>query len=879
MLVVIAGWDLNATASSAPMPAAYVCDSALNYWYHAGTTSADNTGSRCAIWVAPNARPVDWVSCSLTGFTSSLAYTILEIGNAPQFFSLDVSAGNSGTKRARLSANPGPAGAAAIGFTVLAAGSATNTLAVPPAGWVPLATAQAGAGEPNGITLWPFWDPAVPAGTSEGASYTVLDSAALSALTVMIEAAPYPPVQPAPGLPVLKVEAAFGFLPGDPSAPPPQWTDITSRCASKDGTPFIEASMGRSYELAAPETGTLAISCDNHDGAFTPGNPASPFYPGVVLGTPVRVSAHWAGSWYNIAFGYVERWPQEWPDMPQWGMSVMVAADAFSALSAATSYSALAGDLLLDAPYALIPCNETYETHQNSLNTVNSPSECQGLLAANIARGNQRAGTYVDGTGAQAQTGQSTALLGSTDTGFGCGSFTAPLTSVSSGPGMIYADPGLPSPVGPSSMTAEFWLTIPAASPAANQQPVVFTAFAAASNYQTARPALQVQVQNFTGNNQLQVSFATGTSLSVPFSPSPNPQQVVLLFEALGSFGATTASVYVNGALAGSAALTPAKTGGPWVAVMLGCGAYAYHNGSLQGGVFTAGSLAIYGYALPVQRIVSHYVTGVSGQQNVDATTRIAQVLAWNNLGVPRGGQVTFGGITPGILQGPAYSLAGSNVSAAVGQAVTNEMGMAFASPDGTLQFMHRWALFNQAPAEVFGDNEDAGEIPFLPGQAFDYDNSHLVNIDQVQQSQGPTTGIKVSGTDTASEASYFARSPLQIAIQTMSNLDAYDIANQVTSTYSQPQIRVRGLTVDAATNPLAAFPGVLSLQQGNAATVNRRPVGAAPISATVLVQKVAHSIGPAMWRASYEMSPYVLGSVLQLDAPGFDLIGSNALP
>jgi hypothetical protein len=72
----------------------------------------------------------------------------------------------------------------------------------------------------------------------------------------------------------------------------------------------------------------------------------------------------------------------------------------------------------------------------------------------------------------------------------------------------------------------------------------------------------------------------------------------------------------------------------------------------------------------------------------------------------------------------------------------------------------------------------------------------------------------------------------------------------------------------------------VLSLQQGNAAVVNRRPAGAVPYSANVIVQKVSHNIGPAMWQASYEMSPYgPMSAVLQLDVPGFDQIGSNVLP
>lgn len=874
MLVVVCGWDVNATAPAAPMPAVWVVDSAQNYWVHVGTTTAANTGSRCTVWVAPNAQPVTWVSLSPTGFVSSLAAVILEVGNAPKLCSVDLQAVTSNTAATVLAASPGSARSADLGFTVLTAGSTTAALLTAPAGWVPLGEVQAGVGQPNGTSLWPYWQPSVPAGSNQPVTYQVSTSVPLSAVTVLIKAVPSPPVQTDPNFPVLKVEAAFGFTPGDPTQSPPTWTDITNRCASKDGTPFIEPMAGKGYELGQPETGELLISCRNNDGQLTPGNVNSVFAPGtgVQLGTPVRVSAYWAGSWNNVAFGYVERWPMDWPDMRQWGMSAMKATDAFSALSAATSYSALSGDMLLDAPYVLIPCNEQYTTQANSLVPQISFSEARGLPAANISRVNQRSGYYVDGSGAQCATGQSTTLLGSQDTGFGCSQFTAPVTATSSGPGMVYWDPNLPSPLAPSGLSVEFWLTITAPAVAANQQPVVFTAFGVASNYQTANPSLQLQVQNFTGNNLLQVTFANGTKMTAPFTPSPNPQQVVIVF------GTGTVTLYVNGALAASQALTAGQATA-WQACMLGCGNYAYHVGSLTGGVFTAMSLGIYPYQLPLQRIASHYVTGVSGQAGVDGTTRIAQLLAWNNLGVPRGGRVTFNGVTPGVLQGPAYSLSGANVSAAVNQVATNEQGLVFAGPDGTLQFVHRWGLFNQAPQAVFGDNPVLGEVPFQPGQAFDFDNSKLGNIAKVQRTTGPTTGVTATVTSPASQAAYFARSLPQTGIQTTSDLDAFDIANLLNSAYSQPQIRLRQLTVDAASYP-AAFSTVLGLQQGNAAIVNRRPVGGVPISANVIVQKVSHRIGPKMWETSYEMSPYPpLNAVLQLDAPGFDVIGQNALP
>src|SRR6185437_6417859 len=154
------------------------------------------------------------------------------------------------------------------------------------------------------------------------------------------------PYQPDPEFPVLRVEAGFGYTPGDVSQAPPEWTDLTSRCMSKDGDQFIQITMGRQYELSAPEAGSMTIAIDNHDGALTPGNENSPYWPDVVLETPVRVSAYWQGSWYALGTMYVERWPQEWPDLPQWGMSRMVATDAISIMAAVTMVSAMDADVL-----------------------------------------------------------------------------------------------------------------------------------------------------------------------------------------------------------------------------------------------------------------------------------------------------------------------------------------------------------------------------------------------------------------------------------------------------------------------------------------------------------------------------------------------------
>jgi hypothetical protein len=883
-LVVLAGWDLSTTVTSAAMPAVKVTDSAGNYWFHAGTSSSGATGSRSAAWICVNSRPITWVSVSLTTFASSLAYTVLEVVNMPAYYSLDVSAANAVISGASLTVSPGSTARADIAFSVLSAG--TSGLAAPatPAGWTALTPVTSGAGSPNPVQIFPFWASALGSGSSANTTYTVAQAVALSGVTLAISATPSSPVMPNPNFPVLKVEAAFGFSPGDPSqAPPtdggtgagPGWTDITSRALSKAGEAFISSGMGRQYELSQMEAGELAIAINNQDGAFTPGNTASSFYPSVVLGTQIRVSGFWAGHWYYIGSGWVERWPQEWPDLPQWGMSKMIATDAVSVLSSASMVSALNSDELLDAPYVFIPGSEQYTTLIGGLNPVLTPADAQGLLAANISRTNQRAAVYVDGTAAGCDTGQATGMLGTSDTGFGTTSISTAPTQPSSGPGVIYTDPALPDPASTNGVSVEFWVIIPAATAAA-LQPIVFSAYGPASNYGSGKPSLTVRINAFSGST-MTITTAAGNTISAPFNPGSSAQQIVL------NITASSLAVYLNGGLVGTKSLGATDTTA-WNAVSLGCPNYAYEAVLGEIGNFTAFNLAVYPYQLPTQRILSHYVTGFSGQQGSDATARMAQILTWANLGIARAGQVLFGtpGVEEDVAQGPAYSLEGQSAADGINQLVLNESGQAFATPSGAVQFAHRWALFNQGPVATFGDSAAAsdGEVPYLPAMSWDYDNTYVYNQTQVTQQIGANSTITVTANDFASQAAYFLRSALTQTIQTTSDLDAYALADWEIAKYSQPELRVTGVTIDAASNAATTFPVVLGVQQGQAVTATRRPAGGAEISELVIVQKIQHTIGPGLWQTSYQLSPYVPESdVLELDATGYDILGNNTLP
>ncbi|MFG3180050.1 hypothetical protein ACGFZC_34030 [[Kitasatospora] papulosa] len=69
------------------------------------------------------------------------------------------------------------------------------------------------------------------------------------------------------------------------------WTDITDRVDLAQG---VTVTRGASDELSETQPGTATMTLDNQDGALTPGNPSSPFYPYVRKNAPIRVSiAHY----------------------------------------------------------------------------------------------------------------------------------------------------------------------------------------------------------------------------------------------------------------------------------------------------------------------------------------------------------------------------------------------------------------------------------------------------------------------------------------------------------------------------------------------------------------------------------------------------------
>lgn len=1206
-LVLLPGWNCVTSGAYVPLPAVSVTDSAGNLWQQAAITVPGTAPTRCAVWVAPNAEAVAWVSAGLTGGAAAAAWTVAEITGMPQAAVLDFSVGTSGSGTA-LSLSWTAAGAG-IGFALVAAGSAPVTIATPPSGWTSLGTATAGAGS-AGTTVFPYYS---QMGAGGGTTSLTLGSAApFSYALCSLTASASPPPQQSQNFPLVIVEAAFGAQPGNISASADYlfsseyvtWTDITARAIGPAVTSRIKCSRGRQYQLQQQETGTCAIPLSNVDGAFTPTAPGSPYYsnalnedmsfqaglgqwtpyhgltlssstaftyasaPGAVVQysmlltppgatsapgafenvfmpvnpnypysgsfwvycpagwaggmqcvmhwysnpatsilnqtgpavsipagqwtqvtmpdvtpaagsrymqfglqavgapagttlfyvaeaavvtgpatvqtglvvpvTPIRVTAWWQGRRYPVWSGYAQQWPQEWPDMPQWGFSGLKAADALGVAAAGQMQSALIGEVLTDNPYAYLPCNETYTTAITGATPANpfvypggyfAPADANGLIAINRASGNQVTGTYADGTSQQVSTGLAMNFLGDSGTGMGASGYSAQVNG-QRGPSMIYTDPGLPavaSSASPGGFTVEFWFNWDGTATSSSGAPAItlLTGYGPPSSYfasdvQDNGGLLLASIVGDSPNlPELEVAFGNSSGFLSTVTPSSLPQHCVI--EILPG-SPPTFTAWLNGQSMGAPqTFIPVVT---LQALVLGPGRYSYDcattiisNDGYAAQNYAAGHLAVYPYLLPQARITAHYEAGIAGWSGTDAATRFSQILTWGQLGLKRGGYNAASATgVPEITQiGPAYSLSGQSAAAAEFALAQSEGGSYRTQANGSLIYLERDIGYNQPVSATLADgtvtapvilNTDPGfatglagwtatggsvtyspgnaygtlgsllispsgtatasspsfaynggtaaagfwvnsptggtvtcgavtsagtaslalglsagawefapvpvpaaagvssasltvrggtapfylayagmwyspgNVPYNPKSSYGFDQTYIYNEAAATQQDGPNQLITYDNRGTASQAQYFRRSALTFSQQNVvSPYDVSDITTWSLAEYQQPSLHVSAVTVDAASNPLAAFPVVLSLDGGDTTLVNRSPVGGAPITETGTVERVQHDIGPGYWRTGYQLSPYGPGeAVLCADTAGFDTPATTTL-
>jgi hypothetical protein len=662
------------------------------------------------------------------------------------------------------------------------------------------------------------------------------------------------------------------------SFPAGQWTQFVFAAAV--------APAGAAYASIIPQLGATPPAATVFyvdEAALVAGS--TPVATGLVkLGVPVRASAYWQGRTYPIGYGYVQKWPQTWPDLPQWGFSPMEAADGISVLANTVMPSALAGEYLIDQPYLYLPCGESY--------TSGDPAT--GKPLSNAARTNSKGAVCIDGFSRVAanqislSTGQALGLLGDAGTGIGTSAITGG-TQHYQAPGARYLDSGMLQPGRTGGLMIEFWAyvgnDINTGTKAICELLRIegrYGNYNASVNYPSAM-RLVVQANGPTGNIDMIVSGVNGAStvtatltgdLPTPGTP-PTALQFTVLIE-FSSPSAGTATIYTNpfGTSGASVALTAAHNLSDWYALYLGP-AHSPSGDLIYGYSYAIGHVAVFPAVLGATRRYAHYYAAGLGAYATTASTRMGELLTWGGFSVRRAASPD----SPSPQLGAADQIAGQSLAQAMGAVAVADGGMFFADAAGTVTYYSRQWLYDRPAKYVFGDRPDLGEIPALPGSSYNYDNQYVYNTVTSQRSLSQNQqGAVVTLADATSKLQYFQRGVLQQNIETVADQDAYDRVNWSLAAYKQPSVRVQQIVLNPAAHP-AAWPAALGVEQGDVVTYNRRPLGAPAITFTGIVQKVQHDIGPGKWQVTLLVTPYAyMSNVLRCDVAGYDAAGNNQL-
>src|SRR5687768_13135208 len=109
-------------------------------------------------------------------------------------------------------------------------------------------------------------------------------------------------------MPDVQVEIAFDSGYTTPAASR-TWTDVSAYVELADQ---IDIGFGRQDERSTADANDLSLTLDNTDGRFTAHRSASPYYPNVKIGRPIRVKVTPPGGSTVTRFvGFIDEWPVE----------------------------------------------------------------------------------------------------------------------------------------------------------------------------------------------------------------------------------------------------------------------------------------------------------------------------------------------------------------------------------------------------------------------------------------------------------------------------------------------------------------------------------------------------------------------------------------
>ena len=565
---------------------------------------------------------------------------------------------------------------------------------------------------------------------------------------------------------------------------------------------------------------------------------------------PVNVTP-WA-----VAFsGFFQKWPQQWTEGTQRGVTVAQLVDAWNYCNG-NLQPILFVEILNDLPYAYWPLIDAVGSTQASNRATGNSNP---LLAAQSKYGTGGT-TYQFGANSSALLGaQGTLLLTSSvrqQAQSGMWSLvqvSGVTTTPNCGQGytLTCSDANFPALSG--GVTAECWFQSIPPFPALNEtvagvvtvtNPAVMMLLTATGD---AFFIVQIGVNSTTLNNDLQVAlpqpglptttFNVGNGATYANMTDPQHLAVTLTTSAW--------TVYLNGVQTGSGSW-PGPVPPQFTSVYLNgdAGQFASAIGLGSPPLFDVwqnytgytGHVAVFGKVLSQDRINTHYLAGATAMAGDTVQYRIERLLQG-------GGYLGRRVILPdtAVAETTVVScqdIAGQPAATSISNVTLSNVPATWTvTPQGELFYLSRSRAFNQPVVWVLGDNPLAGEIPYEGGDfTVDYDPARIYNDVQLTQLDNQDV-VLPDLSQAASQAQYgditywetgYLEGDLTSPLTFGPSL--VDLANWVADTNGRPFLRPGTVTVDAANNP-ANWTFITQAACGDVVVVNRRP----PTSGLVL--------------------------------------------
>jgi hypothetical protein len=359
-LFCVQGWQQEAGAAQ-PVTVSVTDD--IHSWWRPVPPSSGAGVTRTACWYTPNiVRQAGDVYVAPNGCIAGAAVLVAEVSGIGPWDEVAGTYTSFASAATALNLALAAPGAEVFILAAVCGDSTAASQAFTPPGWTPLAavTASNGVNHSGDAVL-------TSACITTSSAVSVNASAStenLSGIVISVLAdAPSPipaGVNPAwPGRTIVEIGLGSGFL-----TPPDQiaWTVVNDsaadpRTAVKRFWAYQETT-GIQYALGQIQSTDGAIQLDNFDGALSPSNSGSPFFPGVATGVPVRARFALGGSenrWLAL-----QRHLTTVRELRSAALRNYVSAgisDAWSIASGAC-WTPYRGEVAQDSPHTWYPCDD-----------------------------------------------------------------------------------------------------------------------------------------------------------------------------------------------------------------------------------------------------------------------------------------------------------------------------------------------------------------------------------------------------------------------------------------------------------------------------------------------------------------------------------------